>query len=595
MPPFESGKAGEWAFYYGGNKELLATEIERCNKSTYLLTNGKKIHHRHIWLVLKNDDDIHQARHLSAFLNIEAIWRIAAGETLSAADLGTRVQEAKIADDAWHTAFPDTPPAASVIQLAVAHIALTAPFYFRRAGGRLMPATAQEVAGALSSIDKRAALEGKAAALEKTLSDGKIPEDIVKDCPFFLLGKKKHTPSAKALKKIAGGFSPEILADFFITRGVLADTRDYWRTLFNHEWQLPDNPQTSEKPTIADFSNIPLAKTQAFSIDEKGTTEVDDAFSISDNGNGNHRIGIHIAAPALTITIDSAIDIATIQKMVSVYFPDEKHPMLSSPYISAHSLKKGGVRPALSIYFLFDQNNGRITEETTCLENVFLADEITPAQADSQLMTEQITAAYDILLVFATHLPPSPIKQEKRFIITADPPAVRLSQRGNAELAVEAMMRLANSTWAKKIIGHGGLFRSNGMITTTPAKDEKPYAWFTSPLRRYPDLVNQRLLLSLLAGKTLPLEKWQQLTQKFNERHTLAKHYQKAVERHYALLALQQGETLTGKGLKNGRVRLDNYPLSAKVDSFHAQEKEAVSVRVTAVNLITQKIKLEKI
>ena len=46
-------------------------------------------------------------------------------------------------------------------------------------------------------------------------------------------------------------------------------------------------------------------------------------------------------------------------------------------------------------------------------------------------------------------------------------------------------MRLVNGVWAAKILGHGGLFRSNGLITVAPKAKEAPYAWFSSPLRRY--------------------------------------------------------------------------------------------------------------
>ena len=42
---------------------------------------------------------------------------------------------------------------------------------------------------------------------------------------------------------------------------------------------------------------------QAYSIDDAATTEIDDAFSVMPRAAGGVRIGIHIAAPALGITM----------------------------------------------------------------------------------------------------------------------------------------------------------------------------------------------------------------------------------------------------------------------------------------------------
>ena len=44
---------------------------------------------------------------------------------------------------------------------------------------------------------------------------------------------------------------------------------------------------------------LPLAPVRAFSIDDASTTEIDDAFSVRELGDGTREIGIHIACPAL--------------------------------------------------------------------------------------------------------------------------------------------------------------------------------------------------------------------------------------------------------------------------------------------------------
>ena len=46
----------------------------------------------------------------------------------------------------------------------------------------------------------------------------------------------------------------------------------------------------------------------AFSIDDSQTTEIDDALSVQGLGSGRVTVGIHIAAPALAVARDSAVD-----------------------------------------------------------------------------------------------------------------------------------------------------------------------------------------------------------------------------------------------------------------------------------------------
>ena len=136
---------------------------------------------------------------------------------------------------------------------------------------------------------------------------------------------------------------------------------------------------------------------------------MDDAFSVGHSGDGRWRVGVHIAAPAFAFPFGDDGDAAAKKRMLSVYFPDEKHPMLPQSYLAAYSFKKGEARAALSQYFLFDAARGVTEEEHCCLENVFLSDEITPAQAEGGKMDDNIVAAYDKLKCFAAVLPASPV------------------------------------------------------------------------------------------------------------------------------------------------------------------------------------------
>ncbi len=92
----------------------------------------------------------------------------------------------------------------------------------------------------------------------------------------------------------------------------------------------------------------------------------------------------------------------------------------------------------------------------------------------------------------------------------------RASSRAGAgaplDLIVAEMMILANSTWGGWLAERkvAGIYRSQSLgrvrMSTTPAPHEgigvDHYAWSTSPLRRYVDLVNQRQLIAAARGES---------------------------------------------------------------------------------------------
>ncbi len=113
----------------------------------------------------------------------------------------------------------------------------------------------------------------------------------------------------------------------------------------------------------AAISELPLAEVTAFSIDDSGTTEIDDALSVTALEGGSHRIGIHIAASGLVIAKDDDLDKIARTHMSTVYFPGDKITMLPDTVISQFSLDEGAARPALSIYVDIDAT-GVVDKET---------------------------------------------------------------------------------------------------------------------------------------------------------------------------------------------------------------------------------------
>jgi hypothetical protein len=97
-------------------------------------------------------------------------------------------------------------------------------------------------------------------------------------------------------------------------------------------------------------TDLPLAQAAAFSLDDAGTTEIDDAFSVTRVSDDELRIGIHIAAPALAFAPGSGLDAIARERLSTAYMPGRKFTMLPADTIAALSLDEGAERPAVSLY-----------------------------------------------------------------------------------------------------------------------------------------------------------------------------------------------------------------------------------------------------
>src|SRR5262249_58925790 len=60
---------------------------------------------------------------------------------------------------------------------------------------------------------------------------------------------------------------------------------------------------------------LPLAEVRAFSLDDVGTSEIDDAFSLQRTGE-KLRVGIHIAAPGLARSEEHTSELQSLTNLV---------------------------------------------------------------------------------------------------------------------------------------------------------------------------------------------------------------------------------------------------------------------------------------
>jgi exoribonuclease-2 len=181
------------------------------------------------------------------------------------------------------------------------------------------------------------------------------------------------------------------------------------------------------------------------------------------------------------------------------------------------------------------------------------------------------------------------------------------------DLMVAEAMIVANSTWGQWLADCGvpGIYRSQHSLAPgvkvrmgTKAQPHagigvKCYAWSTSPLRRYTDLVNQwQIIACARHGKTAALAApfkpkdadLFSIISAFDGAYSAYNQFQGGMERYWTLKHLQQTGTteLTATVMKDGLVRADTLPLVLQVMGADGLPRGAhVRVRLGAMDLIS--------
>ena len=544
----------QWAvFDQAGN--LACAPVVRQNPQSLTVAGEAKIPRRRVWMLAERDckplmPEVHLA---AAQMDAETLWRAAGGESFSIGELAEKAGAKNLTET-----------------LAMLHTVLANPAYFHRGDARFVPAPESALSKVRASLQRRAEALAAEREILAELAAGKTPSLLTEHAADILAGRCKNSPPYRAVKKAAGG--DRDLPEFLVKVGVLAGPRECWQTIFSSEW--PPRPSSPEAPLLPSSAPPSADSADAFSIDDIGTFEVDDAFSVTPQENGGFRIGVHIAVPALDDGLFAEEALRDFgeggRRLISVYFPGEKHPMLSQAHIDSYSLRAGSRRPSLSLYCSFNSETGEIGDMETKLETVAVAHNFTPEEFDDGA-PEAVREAYETLADFTGHLDPSPPWNKTEYrIVPGDPPQIFPAERRPVASVVEKLMRHVNGAWGRRLAKkrQGGLFRASGMTGLRPEKDN-PYAWMSSPLRRAADLFNQRLLLTQ-SGRAEPLLRvqWRELASAFSSAQTRARRHQDTMERHWALKALQalpEGTALAGQAQKKNKIRLRDYPLSGKI------------------------------
>ncbi len=538
----------------------------------------------------KPEELLTSAKEICDSIDLQIAWEFAPTEEFSFLDLSVE----------YFSASPSS--AEQVAMLKTLH---DAPHYFRRMGkGRFKKASAEVIQQALIAIERKKELLSQIGAWADELALGKCPQPVSDEIYKILFKPDKNSAAYKAVVQAAKQAQMPAMA-LLTKAGAIASAYEFhWqRFLFDQFPKGFEFQSNTAAPTAAELDKItaplPLASAVAFSIDDSQTTEIDDAFSVVGLPDGNWRIGIHIALPALGIAPGSEIDAFARGRMSTVYMPGDKFTMLPDSVVEHFTLAERRWCPALSLYLTVNGEDCTILSEETCAEQVFIAANLRHGNIEAALSEENLLAGVVEGIPFAKeltflwrlansralargHIERSPPSLDYNFYVENHRVEIVPRVRGNPiDRIVSEMMIHVNQSWGGLIKekGMSGIYRSQVNGKTGLGVEALPhqglgvnqYAWSSSPLRRYVDLINQWQLLAHVQGRdpVWPADGGELtgVARSFETAYDSYNEFQRTMERFWSLRWLIQNEVkqTTVTMLREGSGRVRGTPLIVKV------------------------------
>jgi len=544
-----------------------------------------------------------EAHAIAADIDLDFLWEVAGEDEFSFSDLGAE----------YFGHDPKPPEAAGLILKLHA-----APMYFYKKGkGRYKAAPETSLKAALAGMEKKRQQAVVQAQYVDELKSHRLPDAMRPIVMQLLFKPDKNSIEYKALDAACSEMqiAPQRL---MLAVGGIRSAKELHLSRFMFE----SFPKGTGFPAIAvpPLPQLQLADVRAFSIDDVTTTEIDDAMSVTLLEDGNVRIGIHIAAPALGIKRDDALDAIARQRLSTVYMPGDKITMLPDELVDAFTLAEGKACPALSLYATVDPGTWTVLSTETRAEAVPIAANLRHNDLDDQVTEENLNAGagdyphkQDLAILWKWVQVLEQGRMSKResfglrpeqnnrvdfnfYVDAHDVVTIQRRKRGAPlDKIVAELMIFANSTWGKLLDEHGvpGIYRAQGggqgqgwaakmqvrMLTHAAPHQGlgvDQYAWSTSPLRRYTDLVNQWQILACVEhGVTAPLvapfkprdADLFAIVSAFDAAYAAYAAFQTDMERYWCLrwLAQNNARQVEAVVLKEEVLRLTDIPLVIKL------------------------------
>lgn len=388
--------------------------------------------------------------------------------------------------------------------------------------------------------------------------------------------------------------------------GILKPHHNFWLDRASYdateEWNIPYNPNIELMVIKNNSQNYSCIQLPFISIDTATTKDIDDAFFVKEQNNGWELI-VTLACPALHWPFGEPLDLAVRHRATSLYLPEATYNML--PTILAtdtYSLRAHNTRPAL-VVTCFISNEGIVQNCTPSFGYVSLASNLTYNDCEYVLeggtskaspYAEQLHRAFQLAQTYQKYR-----LQQGAVIVERHEPDIQLSSENDsitvsivenipspkAHLLVSELMIIVNTalaSWASEC--SVPLFYRTQDISIprqftgkwtdpqdiakvvkvlTPAVLEieprphaglgvKRYAPSTSPLRRYPDMINEAQILHVLHHGNIrwSQQELQAMLPYINTRLDYVGQIQRFRQRYWKLLYfLQQGKILWWTGI----------------------------------------------
>ena len=599
-------------FYEESGQFKVAAVIQK-NDSTYQADtqHGKRTKVKAANVFAEFDGDmaafLEKAQNEAAEIDTDLLWETCGEEEFTAA---------AIAEEYFGHAPSKTELAATLIAL------YAAPMYFyKKAKGVFKAAPEETLKQALAAIERKKQQEVLMEEWTSRLKNGELPPEIAADLPTILHMPDKQSLTYKAFAKAADSLK---LSFYELAKqtGGIQSLPQYLLDGF----RLRHFPRECAAPPVPDTADLPQAEgIAAFSIDDDSTTEVDDALSVQNLPDGGRRIGIHIAAPALAVQAGDAMEKIIFQRQSTAYFPGGKITMLPDEWVAAFSLDEGKTQPAVSIYFDVDAE-WRVGRPECKIERVAIADNLRIQTIEPHFNREtgleggNAFPHHDDLAWFyrlavelqkqrGKYEPDRPPQYDYGIELLSDG-QVQISRRERGspiDTLVSEMMILANSTWAERLHDNGlpGLFRVQpalGKVRMSTKSEPhigigvQHYGWFTSPLRRAADYVNQKQLISLIDPAAEARFKngdpglFAEVGN-FESAYTAYQDFQRDLESYWSLVWLEQQNAVETQAqiLKEDLVRIDGLPLVVRATGIPPELPPRTTVKLKIAEIDSEK------
>lgn len=607
--------------FYEESGQFKVAEVVQENGATFLVNtqHGKraKIKSNHVFLSFDGDaaQFLQNATTIAAGIDIDLLWEAVGSEAEFTAE--------EAATEYFGNQFSQVEQAAILIALHAVPV-----YFYRKGKGAFKAAPADILQQALAAIERKKQQEAQINTWVEQLLAGTLPDEIAADAKLILHAPDKQSLTYKAVAKAA---DQKKTSPFALLRsvGAVPSLPEYFLDGFLLT-QFPKGLDKDDYP-LPVIPDLPIAdeSVQAFSIDDLDTTEVDDATSLQDLPNGNKLLGLHIAVPSLAIQPESPLEKRVFEHQSTVYYPGGKITMLPPSWIKAFSLDEGKLRPAISLYLEVNPQFEIVRTETK-LEAIHVVNNLRIQNIEQAFLPEQPRSSveafphhhamnwmYDFAIarmkVRGKYDPDrQPVYDYNIELDENEHVQIKVRERGAPiDTLVSELMIYANSTWAEMLHDAklAGLFRVQPTGRVRMSTQSEPhiglgvqhYAWFSSPLRRGADYVNQKQLISLLEPDTEPRFAPQDsmlfaVLRDFESTYNAYSEFQRQMEAYWSLIYIQQEgiQELTGQLIRDDLVRIEGLPLMGRVNGVpvDAMPKSRMKIAITGIDLVQISISL---